>query len=214
MLRLENLLLHKSHIIWDWNGTLLNDGDLCAQITADIMVAHGLKPLTRDEHRKKFRMPVEAFYKDAGFNFSQVEFKRVAEQFVVEYRARFDHCHLFPGTEALLRKLQSHGKKQAILSASRERELHDLVKKFRIGEYFDHVCGLVDFHAVSKLERGRELMTMWGVAKDSTILVGDMDHDLEVGRALGIEVLLVDNGHQDLRHWLTDPGLAVHRRSE
>jgi len=214
MLRLERLLSHKTHIIWDWNGTLLNDGDLCAEITAEIMISHGLKPLTRDDHRKKFRLPVEDFYKDAGFDFEKVEFKKVAETFVAEYRARFSLCRLFDGTEALLGRLQGVGKKQSILSASRERELHDLVKQFNIGKYFDHVCGLVDFHAVSKKERGQELMTLWGAPKDNTILVGDMDHDVEVAEALGIDVLLVDNGHQDVRHWLTDPGLAVHRRSE
>ena len=29
-----------------------------------------------------------------------------------------------------------------------------------------------------------------------TVLIGDTDHDLEVGRSMGVEVLLIADGHQ------------------
>jgi len=214
VVRLEKLLLHKSHIIWDWNGTLLNDGDLCAAITEEMMVAHGLTPISREEHRRRFRLPVETFYKDLGFDFSRIEFKQLAEEFVNKYRERFHLCRLFDKTPELLASLQAQGKRQAVLSASREKELHYLVDHFGLGGYFDHVFGLGHAHATGKVDLGYELLVKWGVSKESCVLVGDMDHDVEVARALGIEILLVDHGHQDVRHWLGSTPLDVHRRSE
>jgi phosphoglycolate phosphatase len=55
---------------------------------------------------------------------------------------------------------------------------------------------LSDFHAAGKLERGKELLVQSRMPKETTLLIGDTDHDLEVGKALGIEVLLLADGHQ------------------
>ena len=212
MVSLEKHLKHKSHILWDWNGTLLDDLELCAGIMREMMVEHGLDPISLDEHRKKFRLPVEDFYKDLGFDLGRVEFKHLAEDFVKKYRERFHLCRLFQGTSDLLASLQKAGKRQAVLSAAREKELHYLVQHFELSGFFDLVFGLADSHAISKVERGKELLEQWKAPREKAILVGDMDHDRDVAKALGIEILLVDNGHQDLSHWITDPTLAVHPR--
>ncbi len=52
--------------------------------------------------------------------------------------------------------------------------------------------------AGSKVARGRELIARVNEPLEQTVLIGDTDHDLEVGKALGIDVILVDHGHQDI----------------
>ena len=74
--------------------------------------------------------------------------------------------------------------------------MHDMMSQFGLSQYFDFVFGIGDRLAVSKVQRGHDLMRESGVPAARTLLIGDTDHDLEVGRALGISVLLVTHGHQ------------------
>ena len=74
--------------------------------------------------------------------------------------------------------------------------LQKMVRGFQLEAVFDFVFGIDDTLGTSKVYRGHELLTMSGVDRDRTILVGDTDHDLEVGRTLGIPVVLVARGHQ------------------
>ncbi len=63
MPHLHQHLRHKTHVIWDWNGTLIDDIDLCVRSVAAILDAHGMPRVTVEEHRRLFRMPVRDFYR-------------------------------------------------------------------------------------------------------------------------------------------------------
>jgi phosphoglycolate phosphatase len=212
MLHLHQHLEHKSHVIWDWNGTLIDDIELCVRSVAAILDAHGLPRVTLEEHRRLFRMPVREFYRDLGFNLEQIPFEELAHDFIARYSAEVQSCRLFDGTIELLGRLQQAGMRQAVLSAARESDLLALLRHFDIHVYFDHVCGLDDVYATTKVERGRELLRLWHAPPANVILVGDMDHDVEVARELGIDVLVVADGHQaDERLALVHPN-AIRRR--
>jgi phosphoglycolate phosphatase len=196
MLGLEKYFKNKTHIIWDWNGTLLDDVRLCAEITNELLTERGLPGLGLEEHRKLFRMPVKDYYQELGFNLSATEWPIVANIFVERYRERVKGCSLFEGARELLNALRGKDKKLAILSAANENDLHRLLQHYGIDDFFEHVCGLSDVYAASKIERGAELLNKWEVARSNVILVGDMDHDLEVGESLGIDVVVLGDGHQ------------------
>lgn len=196
MMALEKYLTHKSHVIWDWNGTLLNDLWLCHEIVHQMMTDYGMPPITEEEHRKLFRMPVRHFYHSLGFDLAKVPFETLAHDFLQKYRHEVHRCKLFEGTKELLTTLRSQGITQSVLSAARQQELDELIARFHIRSFFEYVFGLGDAFATSKLERGKELMQAWAVKAEKVILVGDMDHDVEVAGALGIDVVLLGDGHQ------------------
>jgi phosphoglycolate phosphatase len=196
MVRLHAHLSGRSHVIWDWNGTLIDDVELCARAVAAILEAHGLPVVSVEEHRRRFRMPVREFYRALGFDLDRVSFEALAHDFVERYSREVHDCRLFEGTHDLLDRLRGSGARQAVLSAARESDLLALVDHFGLRAYFDHVCGLPDVYATTKIERGRELLRLWQVDPTQVVLVGDMDHDVDVARALGIDVLLVTGGHQ------------------
>src|SRR4051812_34645694 len=102
---MRTLLPHlesKTHIIWDWNGTLLNDVALCVEITAEISHRHGLKPLGLDDYLRVFRLPIVEFYRNAGFDFERVPFTELSKQFIEPFMARAPHTPLFDGARDLL----------------------------------------------------------------------------------------------------------------
>src|SRR5690606_669422 len=87
-------------------------------------------------------------------------------------------------------------KMQSILSAGQQGHLDEITKSLNIHHLFDNIFGLSDFYAASKIERGKQLIEVAGKEKAKTIMIGDTDHDHAVGKELGIDVLLIADGHQ------------------
>lgn len=199
MLKIASYLAGKKHVIWDWNGTLLDDVEHTISVTAGIVARHLRKTLDREEYLARFRFPISAWYQDLGFDFSQsgtATMAALSEEFISSYTAGLGACRLFPGTATLLERLNSEGVACSVLTAAHEGMIKNLVVQFGIAHHFRAVFGLSDIYAGGKLERGRQLMEHLGAEPEDCILVGDTDHDLEVARALGISAILVGDGHQ------------------
>jgi phosphoglycolate phosphatase len=194
---LEPHLPGKRKILWDWNGTLLDDLRVCVEAIAEEMRLRGLEPVDEARYRELFGFPVRDYYAKLGFDFARHPFEEVGGAFLRRFHARLHECRLHPGRRETLEALQARGIRQSILSAAHEPALHAQVRGQGIEHLFERVYGLDDEHAAGKVERGRELMRDLGVDPRETLLVGDTDHDLEVGRALGVDVVLVADGHQN-----------------
>ncbi len=199
MLSLFSRLESYDHIVWDWNGTLLSDINHAVQTVNQLLGKRNLPLLTENSYKEKFHFPIRSYYNVLGFDLEKESFESLCEEFVDLFMRGVFDCPLVEGTKDLLTKIKQHGKKQSILSASDQQSLDRMIRHFQLGEHLDHVYGIADKFAASKVYRGRELMQTSGVGSHKTILVGDTDHDLEVGVELGIDVLLVAHGHQEAR---------------
>lgn len=192
-------LENKTHIIWDWNGTLLDDTALMVDVIGDILQSHGKKRITLQNYIDLFRFPVKDYYRSLGFDFEKVSFETLSEQFTVGYKAGLVNTQLHRGMKDFLEQIDAAHISQSVLSAAHEVYLEEQLEYFGIRHYFKHVYGLKDFHAKGKLDRGKQLMAETQMPRNSTILIGDTDHDLEVGITLGVEVLILADGHQSYR---------------
>lgn len=195
----KHLLPHlenKTDIIWDWNGTLLDDRGLCVEVINSILADERLPTISMRQYLETFRFPVVEYYKMLGLGTDAASFERLAVAFTGRYRARVRDCQLYPHVTDSLRSFGEQNFRQSILSAAKENHLKLLLEHYEIGHHFDHVYALSDHYAASKIDRGRELLAKLDVAAESVVLIGDTDHDAEVGRALGVDVVLIANGHQ------------------
>ena len=184
------------HVIWDWNGTLLDDTFLSVNIINNVLVNHNLKPLTFDEYRLIFNFPVKNYYAKAGFDFSLDSFEVIGKEWMDEYERRKGETNLFDGTKEVLGFIKSAGIDQSILSAYSHHTLIEVVGYYQIGEYFKYITGLDHIYATSKLEIGKELIKKIDCPKNEVVLIGDTIHDYEVANGLGIKCILIANGHQ------------------
>ncbi len=186
----------KKNIIWDWNGTLLNDVDYVLEIINPLLQQHGLKTQTVASYRQIFGFPVRDYYVKMGFDLEANCFKKLSDVFHENYYARVSKCEIYPSSKAYLDHFLQTGRTQSVLSASDQEALHHVLKHYNLDSYFKYIFGIADRLAASKVQRGRELIEQSGFNHSDTILIGDTDHDLEVGRELGIDVILVSHGHQ------------------
>ena len=192
-------ILEYDHIIWDWNGTLLNDVELCASIMNILLRNESLPEITLKKYREIFTFPVEEYYKLAGHNFERSSFKILGKEFMVEYEKSKLDCSLYPSVTESMQLLQKHGKKQYLLSAYKHENLEEIIKSFKIKKYFEHVSGLDNIYAGSKMELGKEMIKKINPNGNEVkiLLIGDTAHDLEVANEVGIDCLLISSGHQN-----------------
>ncbi|USN46602.1 MAG: HAD family hydrolase [Pseudobdellovibrionaceae bacterium] len=184
------------HIIWDWNGTLLNDAHIAVEVVGELLEEHGLPSIDLTQYRDLFGFPVKDSYEVLGFDFSEISFEELSDRFMDRYHQRSkDHAQPFLGIEAILKSI-AENKQQSILSAAAQWHLDELTRHFSLHHHFHNIYGLSDHYAHSKVERGRELVAGSTVPREKTILIGDTDHDWHVAEAVGIDVLLIADGHQ------------------
>ena len=125
-----------SHIIWDWNGTLLNDAWLCVDVMNGLLEEYDLPVSTLERYRAIFDFPVKDYYEKLGFDFSKDPFEKVGMEFMIRYNQRQKETGLHKEVLDVLEFIHRKGYRQSILSAREQNELRketaDLVEGFEM----------------------------------------------------------------------------------
>ncbi|MGA1205268.1 MAG: HAD family hydrolase [Opitutales bacterium] len=182
-------------ILWDWNGTLLNDAEFGRTIIDGMLHSRGLPPRSREEHARLFDFPVIRYYQRLGFDFQKEPFEILSQEFIDAYYGEVKSCALQPGSRQLLEAIRGTGLRQSVLSASRQDHLEDQVAFYELGGFFDELLGIDTVHAPGKSGRGCDWISESGLDPERVLLIGDTVHDAEVAEKMGTHCWLVNGGH-------------------
>jgi len=196
------------HIIWDWNGTLIDDVWLVVEILNKMLKKRNLPGIDSKKYREIFDFPVTRYYLKLGFNFSLEPFEELTVEFISEYYARFNECKLFDKVEEVLKEISDRGIGQSILSASKEDVLTEKIRHYGIDKYFCRILGLDNHYAESKVDRGKKWIAELNLNPQDVLLIGDTTHDYIVSKHIGSDCLLIANGHYNYER-LTKSGVDV-----
>jgi phosphoglycolate phosphatase len=196
------------HIIWDWNGTILNDVDLCVDLINWLLQSRNLQTIDINKYRSVFTIPVKNYYANLGFDFEKESFEVLGRIWMNEYEKRKFECRLSEGILEILETISKLGIGQSILSAYSQNTLDELVEHYGLKKYFAHVVGLDNIYAASKLHLGKDLIKKLGNGKGETLLIGDTVHDFDVAKEIGADSILIASGHQ-CREVLLECGVPV-----
>ena len=191
------------HIIWDWNGTLLDDLDYSVEVMNVLLRRRGLPELDRARYHAVFDFPVRDYYARLGFDPAKDSFETLSAEFIGAYDAHRLDCPLQPATRRTLAAVQAAGLTQSILSAYRHETLLEIVDHFGLTPHFAHLAGLDNIFAHSKAELGRVQLAKLALPPRQILFIGDTLHDLDVAKELGVDCALVAAGHhpaEKLRH--------------
>lgn len=188
-----------NHIIWDWNGTLFNDVELCAGIMNLLLTQESLPNISIQKYKEIFTFPVIEYYKIAGHSFEKTSFEVLGKQFMDEYEERKGKCDLYIGVKELLSDLQKRKIQQHLLSAYEQNSLNRILKHFSIENYFRNIVGLDNIYAGGKAHLAKKLESMIRAngSSGNILLIGDTIHDYEVAREINSDCILLSHGHQD-----------------
>lgn len=187
------------HIIWDWNGTLFDDVELCAGTMNFLLKQESHQTISLKKYKEIFTFPVVDYYKIAGHTFAKNSFKVLGKQFMDEYEKKKSDCTLYPGVIELLEELSNQNFTQHLLSAYEQDSLNKIVQYFGIKNYFKYIVGLDNIYASGKMQLGKNLLSLIrkNGENEKILLVGDTTHDFEVAGELEIDCALISHGHQD-----------------
>ena len=194
-------------IIWDWNGTLLDDVQVSFVCLNDMLRKYRKPRVPNvDAYRAVFGFPVKEYYARVGID--DALFDEVAPQWMADYMLNEIACGLREGARKALAAFHAAGHRQVILSASKRENLLQQIQRFDILPYFDTVLGLSHIYATSKEGIGKSWMAENNIDPADCVMIGDTLHDADVARAMGCRCVLVCGGHQ-LPDTLRTAGCAV-----
>ncbi len=185
-----------AHIVWDWNGTLMDDAWLCLEIVNELLRRRAMPPIDGGRYRAVFGFPLRDYCLRLGFDLRCGGFEQISDEFTELYEARRVECALQPGVRTLLALLATEDRELALLSAYGESKLRELVTFYDLQPSFSQVIGMDNDYGEGKVERGRRYMRESAWSAPDMLYVGDTLHDVEVAKAMGIDCLLVEGGHQ------------------
>jgi len=184
-----------THVVWDWNGTLLDDLDVVIDVMNRLLAAKGLPHIDRARYRREFGFPVRDYYTRLGLGPAHGTFEEWAREFVDEYDRRAPAIPVRPQARAILGRLRDAGLRQVVLSAARSEHLRELVDLHQLGDFFEELIGLDDHYAHGKLDQARAWMERHRHDPARILLIGDTLHDYEVACAIGAQCVLIASGH-------------------
>lgn len=201
-------------IIWDWNGTLLNDTELCRKIVNNLLQERGKELLTAERYKDIFNFPVKDYYEKAGFDFSQEDFSKPADAFIDEYNKEIPNAQLHQNVDSVLKGFKNKNYKQIIISAMEHQALTYSVKTKGIHHYFDEISGINNHYAAGKLENAISIINKNNLDPTNCCLIGDTIHDHEVAEAIACNCILIANGHQSYERLLKTGRIVAHTIDE
>jgi phosphoglycolate phosphatase len=187
----------KTLIIWDWNGTLLDDRAVCIASMNRMLTRRGMPLVSEIRYKELFRFPVKDYYVDLGFDFENEPFESLSVEFIDNYRELQPAASLYSGAVDLLTAFRKHGLKQIILSAMEQNTLIQDVADRGITPYFDAILGAEDHYAHGKAAIAQDYLDSSGLVADEIIMLGDTEHDFAVSAQLGCKCILISQGHHD-----------------
>jgi phosphoglycolate phosphatase-like HAD superfamily hydrolase len=188
------------HLVWDWNGTLVDDHTAVVAAVNDALATLTLPAIDSDAFRTWFTRPVQRFYEQAaGRPLEPGEWRALDAAYHDSYGARVDGLALAPDALGALAAAETAGLGQSLLSMWRHQDLVPLVERLGIGRFFVRVDGLRVPGGGAKTDHLVEHLAAIGVEATAALLVGDALDDLAAARAVGAGCVLYDGGshHRD-----------------
>jgi phosphoglycolate phosphatase len=206
---------HYKHVIWDWNGTLLNDTWLCVEVLNGLLARRGRAPISNEDYRQNFGFPVVHFYDYLGFETDVDSFAQLSREFIDDYEARwFEECELHPEAAQVLTELAELGMSHSVLSAAKQEALNEGIQHFGIREHFLGLVGADNIYAEGKVAQGHHWIEQLSWRPEEVVLVGDTLHDFEVAEAIGTHCILMGHGHHTSERLAKTGAPVVHSLRE
>ena len=193
-----------TYILWDWNGTLIDDLQMNIDLENSMLKERKLPPLPSKEfYLENFDFPILDFYHLIGYTFENESYDEVAEIYAAEYEKRLETTFLFPDAKGVLDALSDRGFKQVIISATEQNMLLSQVERYGISRYFESVLGTENKLGQSKVQTAVSWLFKNGIDPKTAVFVGDTLHDFETAKAIGCDCILTSRGHFSKTRLLT-----------
>lgn len=186
------------NILWDWNGTILNDTPVAFEATNILLERFGYPTITLGFYRDNIDTPIVNFYSKI-FDLNKHDIQMLDDEWGILYNQLSEKIGLQNGVGGLLDFFAGKNNRQVILSAFKTEEITMYARKFSVEHYFDNILGTQSIVMESKTVRGTRYMNEHDFVPEHTLYIGDTVHDCDTARCLGVDCILFSGGQQSPR---------------
>ncbi|MGA8040258.1 MAG: HAD hydrolase-like protein [Acidimicrobiia bacterium] len=185
----------RRHIVWDWNGTLLDDLEIVIESVNVGLDSHGIPVIDADTYRHHFIRPVRRFY-DSLFarSVSDEEWRSLNETFHREYDSRARGAPLTADTREALARVSELGWTQSLLSMSAGDFLGEIVGHHRLEQWFTRVDGVSWPDGGHKAVHLKAHLDSLSIDGGMAVVIGDTPDDAAAAGETGSAAVLYDGG--------------------
>jgi phosphoglycolate phosphatase-like HAD superfamily hydrolase len=178
------------HIVWDWNGTLFDDGEALVLATIDAFASCGFGEVTDESYRSHFTRPIPQFYERlAGRTLTAAEQVLLDDHFQSSYARRMAEVSIHADTVVALTTWREAGRTQSLLSMYPHEKLVGLTQLREIAHFFVRVDGSREDgtqEALRKEPHLRQHLNALRANRKRTLVIGDNVDDVHAARACGV----------------------------
>ena len=197
-----------THILWDFNGTILDYLDAGIKSVNKLLSERGLPTVdSHERYYEVFGFPIIDYYLRLGFDFDKEPYEVIAPLWVELYLENVKESPIFDDILPTVELFGKMGLSQTVLSATELEMLKKQLKLVDCLELFDEVLGIDNIYAASKVS----LAEGWREKNPNAVplMIGDTVHDAEVAERIGADCVLIARGHQS-RKTLENAGCPIY----
>ncbi len=183
------------YIFWDFNGTILDDVELCYNILNEMLTEEGRPNVSFESYLHIFTFPVKDYYAKV-YDFNKTSFEKLAHRFIERYQPRSLSCPLHKGVIDMISYYGKLGYVNVLLSASEEQNLLEQLIHFNLKDKFTYILGTKDIYAKTKEDVAKRFIEQHHIDPNQIIMIGDTLHDAEIAKSLGCRIIIYTKGHQ------------------
>lgn len=183
------------YIFWDFNGTILDDVELCYNILNEMLTEEGRPNVSFESYLHIFTFPVKDYYAKV-YDFNKTSFEKLAHRFIERYQPRSLSCPLHHGVIDMISYYEKLGYVNVLLSASEEQNLLEQLIHFNLKDKFTYILGTKDIYAKTKEDVAKRFIEQHHIDPNQIIMIGDTLHDAEIAKSLGCRIIIYTKGHQ------------------
>lgn len=181
------------HILFDFDGTLADSGDIGLQIVNELSEKYKFRRFTREELVLLNHKPIKQRLKEVGIPFYRMP--TLIVEALARYKQLISSLNAFDGIRELLTGLKAHDYQLSIVSSNSVDNIEYFIKNHNL-DYFDNVISVNNLFGKHKAISNH--MKKFKLQKDEIIYVGDELRDIESCKKIPIKVIAVLWGYDAL----------------
>ena len=162
------------NLVFDWAGTLLDDGALTWSATNAVLCEFGAESVSRATFEEECQAPVTPFYTTRIPDASMDE---IDQKFNESYAAGLSEISMREGARETLMESHASGRLLFICSTLSADVIRGVLEAQGLAGIFTAIIG----GAVEKSSALSQILVDHGLESDETLMCGDSPHDIEAG---------------------------------
>lgn len=175
--------MSKFAIIWDWDGTLVDNSSSAYMALQDVADAYGLPPITDNDFQNVMGQYRGSFW-TSHFNENIEDAYNLFMERFAYYNSRKE-LKLYDGMQNALLWGRDQGIPQVVLSNMRQDMLNEECDRLHLGIYFKRLQGAGDGPKDKKPYVEQAKKALKGISYNQLVMIGDGQSDLETARNIG-----------------------------